>query len=131
MLKAKISLCVFFILSASAENTRKVFKHLRRMRGKYSSTYGQCAESSEAYKETMANQGYLRYTKLSPNARKVFKRIWRMHGKNLCVHGEDAKRLLAYSHNTPRDIKVRISQLIKIRIKNFFRFFLSTLDGMD
>ena len=52
-------------------------------------------------------------------------------GKNLCVHGEDAKRLLAYSHNTPRDIKVRISQLIIKRIKKIFRFFLSTLDGMD
>jgi hypothetical protein len=53
-----------------------------------------------------------------------------MHGKNLCVHGEDAKRLLAYSHTTPRDIKVRISQLIIIRIKIFFMFFLSTLESM-
>ncbi len=79
----------------------------------------------------MSNQGYLRYTKLSPNARKVFKRIGRMHGKNLCVHGEDAKRLLAYSHTTPRDIKVRISQLIIIRIEKNFMFSLSTLDGMD
>jgi hypothetical protein len=79
----------------------------------------------------MSNQGYLRYTKLSPNARNVFKRIRRMHGKNLCVHGEDAKRLLAYSHNTPRDIKVRISQLIIIRMLKIFMFFLSTLDGMD
>ncbi len=79
----------------------------------------------------MSHQGYLRYTKLSPNARKVFKRIQRMHGKNLCIHGEDAKRLLAYSHTSPRDIKVRISQLIIIRIKKNFKFFLSTLDGMD
>ena len=79
----------------------------------------------------MSNHGYLRYTKLSPNARKVFKRIRRMHGKNLCVHGEDAKRLLAYSHNTPRDIKVLISQLIMIQIKKNFMFFLSTLDGTD
>jgi hypothetical protein len=38
---------------------------------------------------------------------------------------------LAYSHTTPRDIKVRISQLIIIRIKKFFMFFLSALDGMD
>jgi hypothetical protein len=62
---------------------------------------------------------------------KVFKRIRRIRGKNLCVHGEDAKRLMAYSHNTPGDIKVHISQLIIIRIKTNFRFFLSTLDGMD
>jgi hypothetical protein len=40
-----ISLCVVFILSASPENTRKVFKYLRRMRGKYLSAYGECAES--------------------------------------------------------------------------------------
>ncbi len=125
-MKAKISLCVFFILSASTDNTRKVFKHLRRMRGKYLSTHGECAESSSAYIENMSNQGYFRYTKLSPNARKVFKRIWRMHGKNLCVHGEDAKRVLAYSHNTPRDIKVRISQLIIIirMKKNLCSFYL-------
>jgi hypothetical protein len=79
----------------------------------------------------MSNQGYLWYTKLSPNARKVFKRIRRMHEKNLCVHGEDAKRLLAYSHTTPRDIKVRKSQLIIIRMKKNYMFFLFTLDGMD
>jgi hypothetical protein len=66
--------------------------------------------------ENMSNQGYLRYTKSSPNMRKVFNRIRRIREKNLCVHGEDAKRLLTYSHNTPRDIKVRISQLIIIRI---------------
>ncbi len=101
------------------------------MRGKYLSTYGEFAESSSAYIEKMSNQGYLQYTKLSQNARKVFKRIRRMHGKNLCVHGEDAKILLAYSHNTPRDIKVRISQLIITRIYKNLMFFLSTLDGMD
>jgi hypothetical protein len=36
---------VVFILSASTENTPKVFKHLRRMRGKYLSAYGESAES--------------------------------------------------------------------------------------
>jgi hypothetical protein len=79
----------------------------------------------------MSNQGYLRYTKSSPNTRKVFKRSWRIRGKNLCVHGEDAKRLLAYSHNTPRDIKVCISQLIIIRIQKKLGIFPSTQDGMD
>jgi hypothetical protein len=39
-----------------------------------------------------------------------------IRGKNLCVQGEDAKRLLAYKENTPRDIKVRISQLIILQI---------------
>ncbi len=49
-----------------------------------------------------------------------------IRGKNLCVHGEVAKRLLAYSPNTPRDIKVRISQKIKIRIKKkkLYSFYL-------
>jgi hypothetical protein len=37
-----------------------------------------------------------------------------IRGKNLCVQ-EDAKRLLAYLENTPRDIKVCISQLIIIQ----------------
>ena len=60
--------------------------------------------------ENMSNQGYLRNTKSSPYAQKVFKGFRRMRGKDLCVHGEDTKRLLAYSPNTPRDIKVRISQ---------------------
>ncbi len=79
----------------------------------------------------MAKWGYLRYTKSSPNKRKVFKRIQRIRGKNLCVHGEDKKRLLTYSPNTPKDIKVCLSQLIIIQILNFFRFFLSTLYGME
>ncbi len=91
MLKGKISLCVFFILSAYTENTRKVFKHLWRMRGKYLSVFGKYAESIYAYMEKMAKWGYLRYTKSSLYTRKVFKRIRRIRGKNLCVHGEDAK----------------------------------------
>ncbi len=81
--------------------------------------------------EKMANWGYLRSTKSFLNALKVFKRILRMSGKNLCVHGEDAKILLTYSPNTPKDIKVCLSRLIIKRILNFFRFFLSTLYGMD
>ncbi len=81
--------------------------------------------------ENMANYGYLRYTKSSPITRKVFKCIRRMRGKNLCVHGEDAERILAYSPNTPKDIKVSISQLIIIQIKNLFGFFLSKLYGVD
>ncbi len=40
-----ISLCVFFILSASTENMRKVFKRLRRMHRKYLSNYRECSES--------------------------------------------------------------------------------------
>ncbi len=124
MLKVKISFCVFFILSAYTENTRKVFKHLWRMCGKYLSVFGD-------------------YTK-------VFKRIWRkwhigvicgtqnhlrICGKYLnvfgeCaeriyvyVHGEDAKRLLTYSPNTPKDIKVCLSWLIIIRILIFLDSF--------
>jgi hypothetical protein len=81
--------------------------------------------------EKMENWGHLRYTNSSLNTRKVFKRIQRICGKNLCVHEVDAKRLLTYSPNTPKNIKVLISQLIMIRIKNFFRFFLSTLYGTD
>jgi hypothetical protein len=54
-----------------------------------------------------------------------------IRGKNLCVNGENAKRLLAYSPNTPRDIKVRISQLIIIHIFKKIIFFLSTLYGID
>jgi hypothetical protein len=80
------------------------------MRGKYLSVFGDYAESIYAYMETIANLGYLRYTKSSQNIRKVFKRIRRIRGKNLCVHGEDTKRLLAYSPNTPKDIKVCLSQ---------------------
>ncbi len=80
----------------------------------------------------MSSQGYLRYTKLSPNARNVFKRILRMPGKNLCVHGEDVKRLLVYSHTTPRDKKVRISQLIIIWIKKFYVLSIYTKwDGLS
>jgi hypothetical protein len=81
--------------------------------------------------EHMANWGYLVYKKSFPNTQKVFKHIWRIRGKNLYLHGEDAKRLLAYSPNMPKDIKLCISQLIIIPILKFFRFFLSTLYGMD
>ncbi len=95
-------LCVFFILSPYTENTRKGFKHLRRLRRKYLSIFGEYAENIYAQMENMANQCYLRYTKSSPYARKVFKHIRGIRGKDLCVHGDDAKRLLAYSPNTPR-----------------------------
>ncbi len=64
----------------------------------------------------MVNLDYLRYTQSFPNTQKVFKRIRRIRRKNLCVHGVDAKRLLTYSPNTPKDIKVCLSQLIIIRI---------------
>ncbi len=101
------------------------------MRGKYLSVIGDYAESIYAYMEKMANWGYLRYTKSSPNTRKVFKRIRRIRGKNLCVYGEDVKRLLTYSPNTPKDIKVYLSRLIKTRVLNSFIFFLSTLYGID
>ena len=130
-MKGKISFCVFFTLSAYTDNTRKVFKYLWRMRGKYLSVLGDYVESIYAYMEKMKNWGYLRYTKSSPNTRKVFKRIRRIRRKNLCVHGEDAKRLLTYSPNTPKDIKVYLSRLIIIRMLNSFKFFLSTLYGMD
>ncbi len=123
LLIEKISFCVFFILFACTENTRKVFKLLWRMRGKYLSVFGEYAESIQAYMEKMASWGYLRYTKSSPNTRKVFKCIRRIRGKNLSVHGVDAKRLLTYSPNSPKDIKV-CYWLIIIRILNFFIFFL-------
>ncbi len=116
----KKSRCVFFILSAYSEITGKVIK---RVRGKYLSIFGEYAESISAYIENIANWGYLRNRKWSPNTRRVFKRIRRVGGKNLCVHGEDAKRLLAYSPNTPKDIKVCISRLIIIRIKNILDSF--------
>ena len=115
-MKAKISFCVFFILSAYAENTRKVLKYLWRMRGKYLSVFGDYAESIYAYMEKMANWGYLRLTKSSPNTRKVFKGIRRIRGKNLCGHGEDVKRLLVYSPNMPKDIIVCLSRLKIIQI---------------
>jgi hypothetical protein len=127
----KNSLCVFFILSAYTENTRKVLKRLWRMRGKYLSVFEEYTENIYAYMENKANYGYLRYTKSSPNTRKKFKCIRRMRGKNLCVHGEDTKRILAYSPNTPKDIKVCISQLIIIQILKFLGFFLSKLYVMD
>ncbi len=79
MLKVKISFCVFFILSAYMEKTRKVFKRLWRMHGKYLIVYGENGKWC-----------YLWYTKSSLNTLKVFKRIQRMRGQNLCVHGEDA-----------------------------------------
>ncbi len=50
---------------------------------------------------------------------KVFKGIQRIRVKNLCLQGDDKKRLLANYPNTPRDIKVCISQLIIIRILKF------------
>jgi hypothetical protein len=59
------------------ENARKVFKRLRRMRGKYLSVDGDYVKS-----------GLLAVSKSSPYARKVFKRIWRMRGKDLCVNGD-------------------------------------------
>jgi hypothetical protein len=46
LLTENISLCAFFILSASTENTRKVFRHLRRMRGKYLTEVGVAPMSS-------------------------------------------------------------------------------------
>jgi hypothetical protein len=90
------------------ESAQKVSKHIRRIRRKYLSVDGEYGKL-----------GYLRYTKSSPYVRKVFKPIRRIRGKDLCVHGDDEKRLLAYSPNTPRDIKVCISPLLIIQIKNF------------
>ncbi len=62
------------------ENAGKVFKHLRKMRGKYLSVDGE-----------YVNQGYLRYTKSSPYERKVFKRI-----------PECVKRIYAYMEKTQK-----------------------------
>jgi hypothetical protein len=70
---------------------RKVFKYLRRMRGKYLSAYGECAESIYASMETMSNQGYLRY-----------KNRLRMHGKYLNVFGECAKSIYAPMEKTQK-----------------------------
>ncbi len=41
LLNEKISFCVVFILSAYMEITRKVFKHLWRLRTKYLSVFGE------------------------------------------------------------------------------------------
>ncbi len=117
------------------------FLRTRRIHGKYLSTYGECAESIWAYLENTLKvfKRTWRIWQIGVNCGtqnrfhtpKVFKRIRRIRGKNLCVHGKDAKRLLAYSPNTPKDIKVCISQLIIIRMLKFFWMFLSTLYGMD
>jgi hypothetical protein len=60
-----------------------------------------------------------------------FSNTRRLRRKNLCVYGEHSKSLSPCSLTTPRDIKVCISQLIIIQTQNIFRFFLSTLYGMD
>jgi hypothetical protein len=77
------------------ENTRKVFKRLRRMCGNYFCVDGECVKS-----------GLFAVHKIVSVCAESFKRIQRMRGKDLYVHGEDAKRRLSYSPNTPRDIKV-------------------------
>jgi hypothetical protein len=65
------------------ENARKVSKHIRRIRRKYLSVYGEYGKL-----------GLFAVHKFV-SARKVFKLIRRIRGKDLCVYGEDAKRLLA------------------------------------
>ncbi len=90
---------------------RKVFKCLWRLRRKYLSVFEEYTESIYlSVNGEYGKLGLFRYTKLSPNMRKVFKGIQRICVKNLCLHEDDKKRLLANSPNTPRDIKVCISQ---------------------
>ncbi len=82
------------ILHSFCVHMRKVFKHLRKMRGKYLSTYGECGKYLSVDGEYV-NQGYLRYTKSSPyaqkvlnvfeNAQKGFMRTWRRRKKALGV----------------------------------------------
>jgi hypothetical protein len=79
----------------------------------------------------MANVGLFAVLKIVSECSENFNRIRRIRGKNLCVYGEHAKSFSAYALTTPKDIKVCISQLIKIQILKFLRFFLSTLYGMD
>ncbi len=79
------------------------FLHTRRIRGKYLNTYGECAESVQAYSEI---------------TRKVFmrkRRKWqigvicgtqnhlRIRGKYLNALGEYAERIYAYMEKTQRD----------------------------
>ncbi len=85
------------------ENARKVSKRIRRIRGKYLRICGEYVKL-----------GIFAVHKIVSEYAENIKRIRRIHGKNLCVHGEDAKRLWVYSPNTPKDIKVCISQLIII-----------------
>ena len=73
----------------------------------------------------------LKSLSVNENTRKDFKCKRRIRGKTLCVNGEYAERLSAYSRNTPRDIKQSISPLIITQHENFFRFFLSILEGLD
>jgi hypothetical protein len=61
------------------------------MRGKYLSSYGECAESIYAWMETLSNQGYLRY-----------KNRLGMHGKYLNVFGECAERIYASMEKTQK-----------------------------
>jgi hypothetical protein len=63
------------------------------MCGKYLRVFGEYAECIKAFKENMANWGYLRYTKLSPNTRKVFKNIF----------GENVERIYSYMEKMKRD----------------------------
>jgi hypothetical protein len=78
----KNSLCVFFIFSSYTENTRKVFKHLWRMRGKYISVFGEYAE----IRVICGTQNRLR-----------------IRGKYLNVFGECAERIYAYMEKTQRE----------------------------
>ncbi len=71
---------------------RKVLKHPQRMRGKYLSACGECAESIYAKMETFSNQGYLQY-----------KNRLRMRGKYLNVFGECAERIYASMEKTQKD----------------------------
>ncbi len=87
------------------ENTQKVSKRIRRISRKYLSVYGENGKL-----------GLFAVNEIISEYAEVFKRIRRLRGKNLCVHGVDAKRLLTYSPNTPKDIKVCLSQFIIIRM---------------
>ncbi len=76
------------------ENARKVSKHIRRIRGKYFSVYGENGKLGLFAVHKIISES---------NSRKV-----------LNVFGEYAERIYAYMEKTQRDIKVCLSRLIII-----------------
>ncbi len=102
------------------ENELKVSKHIRRIRRKCLSVFGEfrvfCRTHVE-HKTDSANENDLH--------------ILEEYEKNLCEHGEDTKRLFSYYPNTPRNIKMIISWLIMFQHEIFVRSLLSIQDGLD
>ncbi len=100
-----------------SQNT-SFFLRPRRIRGKYLRTYGRIrGKKLSLYREYVKSGLFAVHKIISQYAESIEPYSENMRKEStVCVHGEDAKKLLAYSHNTPRDIKVHISQLIIIQI---------------